>query len=140
MFHRTLRFFLKKLSISAALLTSRGGLLMLAKFYIIFFVVHRFFLFNQQQFSGSGLLGLFSRCWFLLVAFWTGWALVLGVRNVFFPGSSARPSGIKFVHVLLVLVDADRLFSHHLAAVDAVIDWRSIHWPAFIWPRFRVCW
>jgi len=45
--------------------------------------------------------------------------MVLGVLNVFF-----RDVGQAFgiIVTFWFLADADRLFSHHLAAVDAVID------------------
>jgi len=84
-----------------------------AKFYHLIFSLFTFFLLISWQFSCSPYLALFP-LWFCWFAFLTGLGQWLaGECSTFsFSGDVARPSGIN-CHVL-VLADADRLFSHHL--------------------------
>jgi len=106
-------------------------LLMLAKFLTIIFRCFTVFLFKSAQFPGSAYLALFA-CWFCWFAFFDmgrlgAWCLGGAQR----PFSGCRPGPSYHCHVP-GSADAIVYFSHHLAPVDASLEWRSIHWPAFI--------
>jgi len=126
---------LKKLRFPRILLTSRGWVLMLAKFYPLFFRCSPFFSVNQAaSFPVRPTWHCFrAGC---LVAFSTGLGMVLGVLKVFFRG--CRP-GLRYPLSRSVLADADRLFLPHLAAGGRVIDGVQVPLAASL-ARFRVCW
>jgi len=81
-------------------------MLLLNAFYIIFLAIHRFFCFNQRQFSlRLGLLGPLFRCWSAGSLF-RCWAWCWGVFNVLF-GDVGQ--AFSYHCSVLVLADADRL-------------------------------